>query len=116
MMDFDLKITNNEYSVNLNEIGKLFVKQYNSSIAVLYFTDYLNNKINIPEKINVFTYDLDNKKILVNPNKNEYLLCFTEKYEIEHDNFTIFVFEPQRKWKMFVFSKYLPELDLGEHT
>ena len=45
----------------------------------------MNNKINIPGDIVVYTYDYEdiNKKIIQKAIKNDYPLCWTDNYTIE---------------------------------
>jgi hypothetical protein len=46
---FDFNITDNEYTYNVDSTINLQIRKTNNSVAILYFTDELGNKINIPD-------------------------------------------------------------------
>ena len=80
----------------------LHIKWINHSVAVLYFTDDLSNKINIPDGIVVYTYDYrdTNKKIIQKRCNQDYLLCWTDNYTIEYNKIQILSLNSQRKWNI----------------
>jgi len=81
---FDCTIADNEYSYNINSNTKLCIKRATKWVAMLYFTDEMNNKINIPNDIIVYTFEWKtNKKIIYNPIRSDYVLYCTDNYIIE---------------------------------
>lgn len=100
--EFDFNKTSNEYSCNINSNTILHINRINHSVAVLYFTDVINNKINIPSTIVVYTYDYQNtnKKVVHNSIKQEYMLCWTDDYTIELNKNVLINIKNQRKWNI----------------
>lgn len=98
---FDFNITNNEYIYNVNSTINLHIKKINNSVAVLYFTDEMSNKINIPGGLAVYTYDYTtNKKIIQNAINQDYLLCWTDDYIIELNKIVLIDIRKQKKWNI----------------
>lgn len=102
METFDFTKTDNEYMYNMGSNMILHIKQTNHSVALLYFTDEMSNKINIPEDIVVYTYDYQdtNKKIIQKPIKQDYPLCWTDNYTIEYKEIEFLSLNTQRKWNI----------------
>jgi hypothetical protein len=102
METFDFTKTDNEYVYNMASNMILHIKRMNHGVAVLYFTDELNNKINIPDGIKVYTFDYQDtiKKIIQKPIKQDYPLCWTDNYTIEYKQIEIVSVNSQRKWKI----------------
>ena len=98
---FDFENYNSEYTYNVNYNVILHIKRINYAVAILYFTDEMNNKMNIPDDILVYTYDYsDNKRVLLKPIKQEYALCWTDNYEIELNKNILINIKNQRKWNI----------------
>jgi hypothetical protein len=98
---FDFENYNSEYTYNVNYNVILHIKRINHAVAILYFTDEMNNKMNIPDDILVYTYDYsDNKRVLLKPIKQEYALCWTDNYEIELNKNILINIKNQRKWNI----------------
>lgn len=102
METFDFTKTDNEYTYNMGSNMILHIKRMNQGVAVLYFTDDLSNKINIPEGIVVYTYDYQdtNKKNIQKAIKQDYPLCWTDNYTIEYKKIEILSLHNQRKWNI----------------
>ena len=101
--NFDFTKTNNEYIYNINSNIILHINRMNHSVAILYFTDEMGNKINIPNGIVVYTYDYQNKnkKISLKSSiKKEYLLCWTDDYTIELNKNIVLNIKNQRNWNI----------------
>jgi hypothetical protein len=81
---------------------KMRLEKYNSSLATIYFTDDLLNKISIPSKIHMQTYDAEVKDIIIcKPiNENSYIICITDDYEVFYKEFSILYIESQKCWKL----------------
>jgi hypothetical protein len=97
---FDFRETDNEYVYNVNSIALLHIKQYSSSVAILYFTNYLLIKVDIPDGIVVYTYDNENNKQRLNSARQEYPLCWTDNYIVELNDKLILQIENRRKWNI----------------
>ena len=95
---FDFKMPDSEYIYNINSNIILHIKQVNYSVAILYFTDELGNKINIPDDILVYTYD-NSKEVLLKPIKQQYALCWTDDYIIKVNDKLINI-KNQRQWNI----------------
>ena len=54
---FDFTTAECEYFHNVTSKTKLCIKRINNSVAMLYFTDDMINKINIPDCILIYTTD-----------------------------------------------------------
>jgi hypothetical protein len=79
----------------------LHIKRASHAVAILYFTDdAATNKINIPNGIIVYTYDYQNKhkKVVYEPIRQEYVLCWTDNYTIEFNECVLINLQNQRKW------------------
>lgn len=99
---FDFNMINNEYKYNINPNTILHINQINNSVAVLYFTDEMNNIINIPSSIVVYTYDYQNKnnKVVHTAIRQEYPLCWTDDYIVELNKNVLLKIKNQRKWNI----------------
>jgi hypothetical protein len=98
---FDFNITDNEYIHHINPSTLLHIKRINNSVAVLYFTDKMNNKINIPDGLAVHTYDFQtNKKFTHNAIHQDYPLCWTDDYVIDLNKKVTLTINNQRKWNI----------------
>ena len=97
---FNFMQTDCEYSCNITLYIKLYIKRINHAIAILYFIDELNNKINIPDGIVVYTmvYSENIQKKVINPIDNNYILCWTDDYIVELNKKTKLNIKNQRKW------------------
>jgi hypothetical protein len=102
METFDFTKIDNEYIYNIDSNMILHIKRTNYSVAVLYFTDKMSNKINIPNEIIVYTYDYQdtNKKMIQKVITQDYALCWTDNYTIEYKKIEILSLNSQRKWNM----------------
>jgi hypothetical protein len=96
---FDFTQLNNEYIYKFNS-NILHIVRLDHSVAVLYFTDIMNIKKNIPEGIIVYSYDHENnkKKVAVNPENEEYTLDWTYDYIIQYNDKVLLHIKKQRKW------------------
>ena len=99
---FNFISNDSEYIYNINSHTILHIKQINNGVAVLYFTDEDSNKINIPNNIMVYTYDFEdnNKRLLLNPIRQDYALCWTDNYTVELNKNVLINIKNQRKWNI----------------
>jgi hypothetical protein len=98
---FEFENSNSEYTYNVNSNINLHIKRINNGVAILYFTDEMNNKVNVPNDILVYTYDnTNNERVILNPMRQYYALCWTDNYEIELNKNILINIKNQRKWKI----------------
>ena len=90
-----------EVSYVIDSTIHLHIKRISNGIAELYFTDETGSKIEIPNDIEVYSYDPQNntKRYIIIPLKqNNYALAWTENYDIDYNNKTVFTLKNQRNW------------------
>jgi hypothetical protein len=66
---FDFRTAEYEYVHNITSNTKLYIKRINNSVAMLYFTDDMSNKINIPDGIVIYITDYSQniqRKVILN--------------------------------------------------
>lgn len=99
---FDFTIDDSEYIYNVNSTTNLHINQINKSLAILYFTDVMNAKIQIPNDIVVYTYDYQNiqKKVIHKSIGQAYPLSWSDNYTIELNNVVLVNIINQRKWNI----------------
>ena len=98
---FDFDIDDNEYINSINLTTNLHIKRLNNSIAILYFTDKMNNKINIPHGLVLHTYDFQTLAKTVNESTGEYYyLCWTDDYVVELNKKVILSIINKRRWNI----------------
>jgi hypothetical protein len=79
----------------------LHIKRISNGIAELYFTDETGFKMEIPNDIEIYSYDPQNntKRYIIIPLKqNNYALAWTENYDIDYNNKTVLTLKNQRNW------------------
>jgi len=84
----------NGYTREIDSNTKMHIKPINNSISMLYFTNELNQSINIPDGISV-VYN-NNSHLL--PVKNSYFLNWTDKYDVYLNFRIILSLKPERIW------------------
>ena len=97
---FSFTSTCESFIKKINPDTILHIEQTSNSIACLYFTNRSDSKINIPDNIVIYTYDYQTKeRVILNPidNKN-YVLCWTDNYDIKMDNEVLWLLRNRRKW------------------
>ena len=100
--EFSFTPATNTYTYDIS-ILVIHIDKINNSVASLYFTNKSNEKINIPNGIAVYEYDFQtNKKVLLKPIQQHYLLCWTDNYtvEFEFENKIILDIKNERKWNI----------------
>lgn len=77
-----------EYIHKISSSIVLHLQRTNHAIAMLSFTDEMNNEINIPSGFIIYTKDFEkNTKVIQKPlDNNLYLLCWTDEYVVEFNN------------------------------
>jgi hypothetical protein len=58
----------------------------------------MNNKINIPTEITIYT----NQRVIQHPITNFYVLCWTDDYTIEYSNKIILSIKNNRTWDISI--------------
>jgi hypothetical protein len=62
MTMFDFMNSNSEYNYTIHENLILKIKYNTPSVALLYFADTNNNKVNIPNEFKIYTFDFQKNK------------------------------------------------------
>ena len=91
-MDFDFKKSDATYKMSVNESLILYIERMTNSWASLYFTDEMNNRLQIPYEITVYdsVFDTNNSILqLKQSNGGFYCLSWTENYVIKYKGDTI---------------------------
>ena len=98
--DFDFKSECEYFYDHDNTNVHLYIKRINHSVATLYFIDEMNNKINIPDGVVIYTTDYQNseKRVNINPIDGYYSLCWTDDYIVELNKKVLINIKSQRKW------------------
>jgi hypothetical protein len=96
---FNFSKHNMEYIYSLHPKSEiiLHIKQKNNSIASLYFTNQLNEKIDIPCDFIVYK----NKKIQYPNETNDYTLYWSKNYDIVYNGETLYNIRNERKWTIY---------------
>lgn len=99
MKEFDFK-SDCEYFYDHDTNVQLYIKRINHSVATLYFIDEMNNKINVPDGVVIYTTDYQNseKRVIINPIDEYYSLCWTDDYIVELNKKVLINIKNQRKW------------------
>ena len=99
---FDFTMDENEYIHPFNLTTNLHILQINKSLAILYFTDEMNNKTQIPNDVVVYTYNPQNikEKIVLESIGQAYPLCWMDNYTVETNKVVIINITNQRKWNI----------------
>ena len=73
-----------------------------NSVAILYFINESNTKIDIPESICVYENDDKQKKVVLKkvPNTQLFAFCSINDYVITNNDVVVHVFKSQRSWKI----------------
>jgi hypothetical protein len=79
----------------------LHIKQKNNSSATLYFTNQLNEKIDIPSEFFVYKNN-NNINTLLHPNEtNDYTLYWRKDYDIVYNGETLYNIRNNRTWIIY---------------
>lgn len=88
-----------EYIYSIHPKSEIFlhIKRKNNSISSLYFTNQVNEKIDIPDNFIVY----QNKKI-IQPNETEdFTLFWRKNYDIVYNGETLFNIRNERQWTIY---------------
>jgi len=83
----EAKTSSCEYICKISPSVVLHIYRTNNSVAI-NFTDEMNNKINTPSGLIIYTEDFQtNTKVIQKPvDDNLYALCWTDDYIVEFNN------------------------------
>ena len=100
--EFDFAKTENVYNYNITPNINLSIKLRNNGVSLLYFTDELNNKINVPNGIEVYECDFEDKitKSKLQSKEEAYPLCWADDYTIVFNKIVLLEIKNQRKWNI----------------
>jgi hypothetical protein len=99
--DFDKK--DNICSCKINSNIQLRITNINNGVAIMYFTDENDNKINIPNGLVVTSYD-ELIPIIQKPFYNDYILYWTDDYVVEFNNNIVIQIKNKRTWNIKYFT------------
>jgi len=97
--------TGTEYVYDVAPNIVLHLHKNNHSVAILEFTDKMNNKINIPEGMHIYNKEHQtNQHVLHKPigNTNMYGLCWTDDYAVEYNNNLILNIKHNKSWDIAI--------------
>ena len=97
-------IPKNQYSQFITPEIILHIECSNRGVSSLYFTNQEHQKINIPETIQVYTYDYQDakKRILLQPFSSIYFVGYTDHYDIEYQGKIVFQLKNKRCWDIII--------------
>ena len=79
----------------------LHIKRVSDGVAELYFTGESGYRIKIPIDIQIYSYDPKNNKkryIIIPLKENNYVLGWTDNYDVDYNNKTLLTIKNQRQW------------------
>jgi len=85
------------YALNRNSTIILHIKRKNKSIASLYFTNQINNKIDIPAEFIIY----QGEKIEEPNETNDYTLYWRNNYDIVYNGETLYNIRNERTWTIY---------------
>jgi hypothetical protein len=101
IFDFSNKDTEFIYSLHPKSKIILHIKRKNKSKATLYFTNQLNEKMDIPSEFTIYK-NINNIHSLLHPNKtNNFTLYWFDNYDIEYCGETLYNIRNNRTWIMY---------------
>lgn len=97
---FNFSNTNTEFIYSLHPKSEiiLHIKRKNNSIATLYFTNQLNETIEIPSEFIVFQ---NNDIVKPDNNRNDYTLFWRKNYDIVYKGETLYNIRKERRWTIY---------------
>ena len=101
--EFNFAKTDDVYKYNVTPNIHLHIKRQNHAVAILYFTDEFDNRIDVPNGITVYESDFQdkNKKSpLKVQSKQMYPLSWTDDYTVVFNKNVLFEIKNQRKWNI----------------
>jgi hypothetical protein len=99
---FDLTNPKDKFIHQIDPKIIIHIDHFSYFLGILYFTDEMNHKINIPDGISIYSYNIENEKTKVMHNiaKQEYPLCWYESYEVKWYKNILLTIKNERKWKI----------------
>lgn len=96
---FNFSNNNTEYIYALHPKSEiiLHIKRKTNSMATLYFTNQLNEKINIPSKFFVYR----NKQIQYPNQTDDYTLYWRKNYDIIYNGETLYNIRNTKTWTIY---------------
>jgi hypothetical protein len=96
---FNFSNSKTEYIYSLHPKSEiiLHIKRKNNSIASLYFTNQLNETIDIPSEFFVY----QNKNAIDPTERYEYTLYWKKNYDIVYNGETLYNIRNERTWTIY---------------
>ena len=90
------------YSLHPKSEIILHIKRKNNSSATLYFTNQLNEKIDIPSEFFVYRNNNNNINTLLLSNEtNDYTLYWRKNYDIIYNGETLYNIRNEKTWTIY---------------
>lgn len=87
----------NEYYTYIDSDLILHIENISNTVAMLYFTDDMENEIPIPKGL--FVYSRDTNLTIQSPYKNkQFVLCWANNYVVKFNGETILIINSPRIW------------------
>ena len=86
------------YSLHPKSEIILHIKRKNNSSARLFFTNQLNEKINIPQEFIIFQ---NHEIVFPNEQNNAYILYSRKNYDIMYNGETLYNIRNERTWTIY---------------
>jgi len=104
IFNFSNKDTEFIYSLHPKSEIILHIKRKKNLSATLYFTNQLNEQIDIPSEFFVYKHNNNNNnmKTLLHPNEtNNYTLYWSKNYDIVYNGETLYNIRNDRTWTIY---------------
>jgi hypothetical protein len=80
----------------------LHITRKNNSSATLYFTNQLNEEIDIPSGFIIYKNNKNNMNILLHPNEtNDYTLYWRKNYDVVYNGETLYNIRNEKTWTIY---------------
>jgi len=89
------------YALHLKSQIILRISRINNSTASLYFTNQLNEKIDIPSEFLVINQNKKQKQIQCPNETNDYTLYCRKNYDIVYNGETLFNIRNKKEWTIY---------------
>lgn len=100
---FDFKVPDSNYKYKINEDLFINIRRSNDGVALLYFTNQHNHKLDIPDEIQIHALPSPNGptlELVPKADIKHYALCYTESYVVQYNYTVVLNIASQRQWKI----------------
>ena len=97
MFNFSNKDTEFIYSLHPKSKIILHIKRKNNSSAILFFTNQINNDIDIPSEFFIY----HNNQVLKPTHKYSYTLYWNKNYDVVYNGETLYNIRKEKTWTIY---------------